>query len=80
MFLLPAIGAWISDAFILYIYFSYGGSNGNVLESNGGGWALNSFVVFGNTGMTQQPRIPDESHSPFDNEIGDGRIRNIIWV
>ena len=77
MFLLPAIGAGISDALILYLYFSLGGNNGNVHKNNGGGWALNSFGVFG-TGMTQTHPIPDESHSPFDNEIGDRHIRNIL--
>lgn len=35
MFLLPAIGAWISDGLIIYIYFSSkGGSGGHVTNNN----------------------------------------------
>jgi hypothetical protein len=68
MFLLPGIGAWISDALILYIYFTHGDINGNVPKSNASGWASTGFVVIGN----------DESHSPFDNEIGDSHVRNSV--
>ena len=82
MFLFPAIGAGVSDALILFLYFSHQGSNGghnNVATSTTGGWALNDIVGINRT-IKGLSRISNESNhsSIFYNDIGGVHIQNII--
>jgi hypothetical protein len=53
MFLLPAIGAWISDGLILYIYFSGGKQHQHAtisLYNYGGGDTLGSMAIYDSLG------------------------------
>ena len=61
MFLFPAVGAWISDGLLLYIYFSQKGSHGggatNHTDSWGGGLGGELAIVCGNSGMAPCRRL-----------------------
>ncbi|KAL7541067.1 hypothetical protein ACHAXR_010602 [Thalassiosira sp. AJA248-18] len=78
MFLLPAIGAWISDGLVLYLYFSGRGGNGTVTNDNEGG----NFTLCGNgilpcSGIV--PAMEDGSPSPFHHVGIIEQKRNIAY-
>lgn len=50
MFLLPAIGAWVSDGLILYIHFSNNGKDATTSTPNSGGGNNNILITNGVTG------------------------------
>eukprot|EP00584_Thalassiosira_punctigera_P016787 CAMPEP_0172560430 /NCGR_PEP_ID=MMETSP1067-20121228/88654_1 /TAXON_ID=265564 ORGANISM="Thalassiosira punctigera, Strain Tpunct2005C2" /NCGR_SAMPLE_ID=MMETSP1067 /ASSEMBLY_ACC=CAM_ASM_000444 /LENGTH=1363 /DNA_ID=CAMNT_0013350221 /DNA_START=178 /DNA_END=4266 /DNA_ORIENTATION=- len=80
MFLLPAIGAWISDGLILYLYFSGEGRHGSVTKKNEGGGGLNDFVVCGNDNIIGCRRIPAlvSPHSLFHNDRNSLQKSHVI--
>lgn len=74
MFLLPAIGAWISDGLVLYIYFSdkSGNATSTGNSNGGGGRSLNNFEWCGNNGPCRRIQ---ELISPFPNHVDGSSAR-----
>ena len=72
MFLLPAIGAWISDGLILYLYFTdnRAGHSSNITHHKNGA-SLNDFVMCGNGLIPCLPHYSVPSH----DDIGNGNKR-----